>query len=262
MAKLEFSQVKAAFELAGCELLTETYVNNHTPLPYRCSCGSESIIAYANFRRGSRCYNCGFSKSTSKKRKDIDWAKQQFTDRGCELFEKFYENNYTPMSYRCSCGNTSKIRMFCLIKGQRCEMCDGCRGETHYNWNPDREIILLNRTLQRRSRQLLAYSLKKTNQSKTAKKEYMLGYSPRQLAEHIRSFPDWNDMKNLDWHIDHIFPVKAFVDHGVTDIKLINCLENLRPIRARDNLVKNDKYDKEEFLSWLGTKTSNIILKN
>lgn len=29
------------------------------------------------------------------------------------------------------------------------------------------------------------------------------------------------------WHIDHVFPVKAFFDYKITNIKLINSLEKL-----------------------------------
>jgi hypothetical protein len=56
------------------------------------------------------------------------------------------------------------------------------------------------------------------------------------------------------WHTDHIFPIKAFLDYGIVDIKIINCLENLRPLDAKENLCKNAKYDKVLFEQWLQSK--------
>jgi hypothetical protein len=58
-------------------------------------------------------------------------------------------------------------------------------------------------------------------------------------------------------HIDHIFPIQAFIDFGLCEtehIKIINSLENLQPLDAFDNLSKSDKYDKEEFIKFLQTK--------
>jgi hypothetical protein len=31
-------------------------------------------------------------------------------------------------------------------------------------------------------------------------------------------------------HVDHIFPIQAFLDHGILDLKTINALDNLRPM--------------------------------
>lgn len=49
------------------------------------------------------------------------------------------------------------------------------------------------------------------------------------------------------WHLDHMFPIKAFADYKISDIKLINALDNLQPLSEADNLIKADKYSAEEF---------------
>lgn len=79
----------------------------------------------------------------------------------------------------------------------------------------------------------------------------MLGYDAKQLLEHLETFPTWPLLKDKEWHLDHIFPVKAFVDHGITDVKTICCLKNLQPLLAADNLTKGSKYDQIQFLKWL-----------
>jgi hypothetical protein len=45
-----------------------------------------------------------------------------------------------------------------------------------------------------------------------------------------------------EWHIDHIKPVKAFLDEGVNNLELINHHLNLQPLWASDNLAKGAKY--------------------
>ena len=58
--------------------------------------------------------------------------------------------------------------------------------------------------------------------------------------------------------MDHIFPIQAFVDYGIKDIKLINCLENLQPLNGKENCSKGDKYDVEKFEKWLESKGYEI----
>lgn len=50
----------------------------------------------------------------------------------------------------------------------------------------------------------------------------------------------WGNRK--EWHIDHIKPIKSFLDEGVTDINVINDPLNLQPLWAKDNLSKGSKY--------------------
>lgn len=69
----------------------------------------------------------------------------------------------------------------------------------------------------------------------------VLGYTPDKLRQRIeyQFQPGMSWDNRSDWHIDHIKPVKAFLDQGVTDPSIINALCNLRPVWARENLVKN-----------------------
>lgn len=249
--KLNFEEVKKYFGDNGCELLETTYQNNVIPMRYRCVCGEISTIRFNNFKKGSRCKYCGLEKSNNTKSHDIDYARQCFEEAGCELLEEAYKNNYTPMEYRCSCGEESKIRLFCLLKGQRCEKCGKKRGANHYNWNPDRNQVEHNRKFSQRQRQFLKYVLKKLGKEKTSRTHRMLGYNAQELREHIELHFNWNNVKDNVWHIDHIFPIKAFLDYGIEDVKLINCLDNLQPLSDIENFSKNRFYDKEEFERWL-----------
>jgi hypothetical protein len=118
--KLEYSDVADKFLKCGCILLEKTYMNSHTPMSYRCKCGNISQIRYSNFANGGRCMDC----SGNKKLKYSDVARE-FLKGGCVLLEETYTNARIPMSYRCKCGNASKISYDRFRKGGRCAICGG-----------------------------------------------------------------------------------------------------------------------------------------
>lgn len=264
MKKASLGLIRKEFEDNGCTLLEGHYSSNVQPLSYRCVCGMESVTTLARFRRGSRCKDCGTSKAAKKKRgRDIQSVRILFAERGMECLELEYENNYTPMNYKCQCGRVSKIRLFCLLKGQRCDGCDPGRGTTHYRWMPDRAEVLLRRRVRSRYGHLVRSVMKSLGISKKYKSAEILGYARQELLSHLQSFPDWETISKGKWHIDHVFPIKAFIDHGIHDVRLVNCLDNLRPLSAFDNMSKNDKYDEKAFKEWvtdhlLDRSTSNV----
>jgi hypothetical protein len=79
----------------------------------------------------------------------------------------------------------------------------------------------------------------------------LLGYTPKQLLEHLQTFPQWNKLRDRDWHLDHIFPIKAFIDHGIKDVKIMCALSNLQPLVGKENMRKNKKYDNSNFNAYL-----------
>lgn len=68
----------------------------------------------------------------------------------------------------------------------------------------------------------------------------ILGYSRDELVSCIdRQFQSGMSWSNHgDWHIDHIIPIKWFLENGITDPKVINALSNLRPLWKEENLSK------------------------
>lgn len=80
-----------------------------------------------------------------------------------------------------------------------------------------------------------------------SKAEMLNGYSEQELKSHLESLfakgMSWDNYGFYGWHIDHIKPIKAFAEGGVTDPKVINALSNLQPLWAIDNLRKSAKYD-------------------
>ena len=118
--KYTFKSVKQYFEERGCELLEKTYKGYHSPLEYKCNCGEISKIQFSHFKQGQRCRKCRNKKIGEKLRFRIDAVKNIFFINNCQLLEKIYKNNRTPMKYKCSCGNISKIDFNSFKKGVRC----------------------------------------------------------------------------------------------------------------------------------------------
>lgn len=95
---------------------------------------------------------------------------------------------------------------------------------------------------------MLSTCYNSTNKENTIKE---LGYSPKQLLEHLQKFDNWNELKNKSWHLDHIFPIIAFVKKGIIDPSIICHLSNLQPLEGIENCIKNDTYDKIEFEEYI-----------
>lgn len=96
--------------------------------------------------------------------------------------------------------------------------------------------------------------MKATGEKKTRRTHELLGYTPQELQDHILNHPDYEKVKDGVWHVDHILPLKAFLDHDIFDLKIINALNNLRPMAGPENLAKSDTYDVVEFKKWIVLK--------
>jgi len=255
--RLSYEEVAACFRSQGCELLETDYKNARTKMRYRCSCGNESSIVFDSFKRGNRCRVCGGKKNSKKQSLTHDEVAEYFRSQGCELLDP-YRGSRVPMRYRCSCDRESTINWNNFYsKGKRCWECGRAkiRGENHYEWREDREVVKLDYRFRHCCYKMLAYAMK---QAKAGKKQgrtkSYLGYDWPDLLSHIQGYPDWPEVSKGEWHIDHIFPIKAFIDYGITDMAVINCLENLRPLPGTENIRKNAKYDRSAFERWLTSK--------
>jgi len=258
--RLSYEYVKEFFERGGCQLLEKEYKNARTPMSYKCVCGNKSKICFDSFRNGNRCKECGNKKNSEKQRYTHEKVFASFKEADCELIDT-YERALVPMRYICSCGRKAKISWNNFQQGKRCHYCGVARrsGKNHYEWRDDREAFHRDYLFRQRCYKLVRMVLNVTGRVKNKKTAELLGYDYKQLQEHIMNHPNYEEVKNGKWHIDHIFPIKAFVDFGITDLALINCFGNLRPISAFENISKNAKYDAKKFEKWLDSKGINHI---
>lgn len=254
MLKRTTEEVRTYFEERGCKLLSE-YFGAQKPMRYKCKCGRESITNYNHFSHGKRCGYCGTNGRTKKY--SLEEVKDIFTKRGCEMLDDIYVNGHTHINYQCVCSRKAKITLMAFVhQNQTCFQCgvDKHRGAGNHEWKPDRVKHREDQLFRKKCYKALRSTLESVGQEKVGRTTDMLGYGPKELQEYITQHPKWESVKDQNWHLDHIFPITAFLDHGIRDIKLINALENLQPMIGSENISKGDGYDKLHFQEWMADK--------
>ena len=90
-------------------------------------------------------------------------------------------------------------------------------------------------------RQVLRGVIKRIGNKKEQKTIDILGYSAHQFKLHIENLflPGMYWENHGEWHIDHIIPISKFSKD--TPLSVINGLENLQPLWAKDNIKKSNK---------------------
>jgi len=267
MNKLTQDFVENEFLKNGCKLL-DIYVKNSIPMKYICSCGRRSVISWMSFKTGCRCKNCKIEKLRNDRQFDFKYVQDFYLQANCKLLETEYINATVPMRYICSCGKESVQKFSHFKSGVRCKDCGIQKqkriGSESHLWQEDREKVLKYQYYRRKCKDILKHCLSASNNIKCDKTYNLLNFTPLQLKEKIESHPNYlSSLKNNQMSIDHIFPIKAFVEHGfdhIEDIKIINDLDNLQPLDLKENISKNDRYSPKEFINYLRTK--GIEVKN
>lgn len=253
MNKLKYTteEISQYFKEQNCELLDE-YLGTYSPMDYKCSCGSYGTTTWNNFSKGKRCGNC--AKGGLCKKRSLKQVQEIFHQRGCDFLDFEFKGIHHKHKYRCKCGKESEITFAGFHhQNQNCKECGIKKnsGSNHHGWIENRDQKLLDQKFRKKCYKALESSLIATNKSKIGRTSDMLGYTPNELQEHIINHSNWKNVKDGDWHIDHIFPITAFLEHDITDIKLINCLDNLQPLSQKENNQKHGKYNKKAFKKWL-----------
>lgn len=254
MLQYTTKQVSEYFSQQGCELFDE-YSGCMAKMKYRCSCGEFSEISWNNFTAGKRCGHC--TKWGQKKKRSLEEVQRLFNERGCEFLDSEFKSIHHKHTYRCRCGMIAQITLAAFIyQNQLCHACglEKNRGPNHHGWKGDREYYKLMRLLKYRMRNALKRTLVALKMNKLDYTHKLLGYTAKQLHEHITSHPNWSTVKDCEWHLDHHFPLQAFLEYKIHDVKLINSLDNLQPLSQSANNQKKDKYNNVIFETWLSGK--------
>jgi hypothetical protein len=249
--KYTTEDMKKLFVKGGCELLDE-YKGSGISMKYRCKCGNISSMRFGDFKKGKRCANC--AKQGLCKKRSLEDVQKMFKERGCEFLDDEFKGIHHKHRYRCSCGKEAEIA-FAGFHHQN-QLCRECglnknKGKKHHMWIKDREEKKLKDKFRKKCYKALQSSLDAVGREKVGRTSDMLGYGPKELREHIEQHPNWDNVKDGSWHLDHIFPIEAFVEHNIKDIRLINSLSNLQPLGQKENNEKSSKYDKKLFSEWL-----------
>lgn len=233
--------------------LISNYVNFKQKYKFKClKCEIyfDSTLDCLFQRKNNGCSKCSKKESSLKQKLSFDYVAEFFEENECILLEKEYIDAHKKMKYICSCGNLSEINYNNFKNGRRCNSCAviGRSGKNHYGWIKDRSEY----DLRKRTRYFCYKTVQRCLSSNKKKSSYeYLGYTPLELINHIKSHKNWKSIKEKDWHVDHIFPIKAFFDYRIYDAKVINRLDNIQPMLAENNLKKNAKYSKKDFEEYL-----------
>lgn len=250
--KLKKEELQKRLFKIQVELLSE-YVNFKQKCKFRClKCEKVFMSTLDSLfqRKNSGCSKCSKIESSLKQKLTLDQVASFFEENGCILLEKKYVNAHRKMKYICLCGHISEINYNNFKNGRRCKGCavKNISGKNNYGWIEDRE----EHELRKRTRCFCYSTIKRCLNSNKKKSSYCyLGYQPKDLIKHLKNHKNWGLIKGKKWHIDHIFPLKAFFDHGIYDVKVINRLDNIQPMLSQENMKKNARYSKEDFLEYL-----------
>jgi hypothetical protein len=248
------ADVAEYFERHGCRLLGE-YQGVMIKIEYICSCGEEGNTSWNNFTKGRRCGKC--QKWGLAHKKTLEEIKKIFLDRGCQFLDDWYGGIHQLHNYMCKCKRISIISFAGFYhQNQYCKKCgiEKNSGENNHMWIEDREKLKQDKLFRKKMYKALRSTLLNFGKEKVGRTSDMLGYGPLQLKEHIESHPNWDFVKDKKWHLDHIFPMQAFLDFDIYRPELINSLDNLQPLEGKANISKHAKYDPEAFKKWLETK--------
>ncbi len=264
--KFSYEEVKQYYLDQGCELLDTTYTKSVLPLNYRCSCGTISKMDFGNFRLGRRCQKCKGKSNSEILALSVDEVKTKVESYGIKYVNSWLEwsgnRNRTRVTYVCQCGENTTVWLSNFYKVQNCRQCGSNKisGPNCHMYDPDREAVEMRKRFRKMCGQHIHRFMKATNQKKTISTHKLLGYTPIELQTHILNHPNYKNCIGKEWHVDHIFPIQAFLDYGILDLKIINRLDNLRPVLGLENLSKADKYDKQEFEAWLASNSIKPVI--
>jgi len=249
--KHSYEEVKRAFDEVGCLLLSNEYSNLFKPLDYKCKCGTVGKIRFADLRAGSLCKECKKRKLSEFHRTEEADVKQACEENGCQLLSSWMSKGKTRIRFLCKCGLEGEAYYCNFLRYPNCRTCgiNKKSGPNCYMWNPDREQIASNKYWRKACERIVKRCLKAAGSVKGDRTQKLLGYTPDELRDHIENHP--NGYGQQPHHIDHIFPVQAFLDHDIFDLRVINRLDNLQPLPGGKNLSKADGYDKAKFMEWL-----------
>lgn len=114
-------------------------------------------------------------------------------------------------------------------------------GDKNPRYNPNKD---LHKKVRKFCYQSVYRVLLKYGNEKPSKTYLLLGYNAKDLKESIeKKFKDGMSWENRSlWDIDHIKPIAVFLKEGITDLSIINSLNNLQPMWRKENIKKGRKY--------------------
>lgn len=118
--KYTFDEVKFIFKSKGFTILDNEYINNHTPINYKCSEGHRHRVRLYDLLHGDGCPYCSPGKVKRKLTTDI--VREELAKEGYELLSE-YVNSRTKFLYKCVEGHVYSMTYNRWYAGCRCPEC-------------------------------------------------------------------------------------------------------------------------------------------
>lgn len=261
MRKFTIDQARECFQVKKLNLIATEYKNANTKMAYVCMvCGVPDEMRLGTVNFGHGCRTCANRIKAAARRTSISEASDYFLASGLELLETEFKNNWTRMRYRCKAqGHLDAMALKVVMRPRRgsgCRQCEilGRTGPGHHRWIQDREEARVRKKIIEKCHDSLKHCLMYIDGDKSGKTAELVGYSPQQLRERLEQSPRWPELLKGRWHLDHIFPIIAFIEYGVSEVGVINSLDNLQPLDVATNLSKAGSYDRADFETYLKAK--------
>lgn len=228
-----------------------------------CKCGKDKPV-FANGNLRNNCYQCMPKPEKTPRKKYEFKAKKEATCIRCSasFIQLTYHNKYCSRTCGIAYINTKK-QINAVDRSSRACRCCGVYFMPEYGnknklqcsdlclkkANSDRankyDIVKSKNDfiykLRRSIRSFIWKAIDRRGFSKNEKAEKILGCNVQEFKKHIeRQFligMNWDNRSK--WHIDHIIPMSAAKNEK--EVIMANHFTNLRPMWAKDNLLKGAK---------------------
>lgn len=140
MKKLNYDEVKTAFEAKGCSVIgieyknAKCYIDSTTKIIYICSNGHEHKMTWADWCRGRGCPICSNTVKPT-----IEYIRDCLQREGYTLLSTEYIDNKSCLEYICSNGHKHHIRWNSWTQGQRCYYCSN---KVSYTYEEVRDMFM------------------------------------------------------------------------------------------------------------------------
>lgn len=130
-------------------LITGEYINNKTPISYRCKiCGKDNIAVPSSLKNGHGCKYCARIRNVNSIRHTNDWFISKLKENNPEIIPlECYTTLNKKIKYRCSCGRIGESTPSSLLKGRKCKDCEKETKSMPLKWTTEsfqRELEMIN----------------------------------------------------------------------------------------------------------------------
>lgn len=200
-------------------------------------------------RPQGKCINCNKVKEIHTKNGFCDTCYRKIRPRKnkkCSICKKngvIKKNNKGKLICLKCYNQPKKICSMCNVEKEICDggnvICRNCYNK-HKRKN-DKKFRIMTILRQRSYSALRLFGKGKVKKSD----EYGINYL--NIIKHLSPFP-----QNIEeYHVDHIFPLCAFDLSNPIEILAAFAPENHQWLKAMDNMIKNNKYNKKDFDKYL-----------